>query len=81
MISHWKQIHRLVRKAMLRINKSAKAGFGAVNGTCLVFRAGKPLKLQTANKNAAGMQGLYISSIAFILVMFKPKLTNLRTFD
>jgi len=61
---------------VLRINKPAKAGLRAAYGTCLGFRAGKPLKLQTANKNAAGMQGLYISRAVFILVMFKLKLTQ-----
>lgn len=58
---------------MLRINKPAKAGLRAAHDTCLGFRAGKPLKLQTANKNAAGMPGLYISGVVFMLVMFKPK--------
>lgn len=46
---------------MLRNNKAAKAGLRAAFGTCLGYRAGKPLKLQTANKNAAGMEGLSIS--------------------
>lgn len=63
---------------MLRINKPGKAGLRAAQGTCLGFRAGKPLKLQTTNKNAAGMQGSHISSVGFISVMFKLQLTNLR---
>lgn len=66
---------------MLRINKPAKAGLRAAYGTCLGFRAGKALKLQTANKNAAGMQGSYISTVVFILVTFKLQLTNLRIFS
>lgn len=77
-IAHWKQIAWLVGKAMLRINKPGKAGLRAAQGTCLGFRAGKPLKLQTANKNTAGMQGSHISSIGFISVLFKLQLTNLR---
>lgn len=63
---------------MLRINKPRKAGLRAAQGTCLGFRAGKPLKLQTANKNTAGMQGSHISSMGIISVMFKLQLTNLR---
>lgn len=77
-IAHWKQIAWLVGKAMLRINKPGKAGLRAAQGTYLGFRAGKPLKLQTANKNTAGMQGSHISSTGFISVLFKLQLTNLR---